>query len=66
MAGNVGLGCADGIGQLANTEFLVLHEQQQAPQPCVVGEGGKEFFRVNIHVMRYTVSDIFLQVNIVM
>jgi len=64
MPRDVRLGRAKGIGQLADAELLVLHEQHQTAQARVVGERGEELFGINIHKKEYTVYGIYFQMNV--
>lgn len=60
------LGDADGMGQLTDAELVVLHQQHEAAQACVVGKSRKKLVRVNIHKTEYIVSRIYLQMNILL
>ena len=45
VSGDVRLGRSDGIGQLADTELVVLHQQHEAAQTRIVGQSGEKFDR---------------------
>jgi len=64
MTGYGRLGRADGVCQLADTEFMVLQEKQEAAQAGLMRNGGIKRRRQYIHASEYIPVRIFGQQHI--